>query len=195
MNKYQQSINLIKDKNSKLKTNPKIKDKQEILEISDILDRILPILQEAADKATEQNDKKTNTDTKYCSKGSKTIRVTDILPTDEDPSGIIGKYITDHQYVLEGDYSTIRGNFTVNVWYLYDNHKKTEITTKMFRYREKIKITNLNELMKRDCVFKINVLQPPVCINTQIVGSRNKNQNNEIECKTLLKLELEVTQE
>lgn len=129
--------------------------------------------------------KNENATLKVIKKGGKIIMVTDVLVPEEDPSRIIGTYVTDHQYVYE-DNCSIRGSFAVSVWYLYDENKRTKVAIKRFRYQEDIEVRNISLPVSDNYQFKIKVLQPPICYDAKIVG-------NKIECDTTLKLLLEVT--
>lgn len=61
------------------------------------------------------------------------------LMPEEVPNTILGCWVINHTFNgVKGSNGsvTINGNYDVNVWYSYDNDKKTAVTTKNFSYAD-----------------------------------------------------------
>mgnify|MGYP000913808521 CR=1 FL=1 len=63
MKNYQEALEIIKNRNSKIKTNHKIGSRdianEELKEINKVIDKVLPTLQQAIDKAIKYDEKET----------------------------------------------------------------------------------------------------------------------------------------
>ncbi len=86
------------------------------------------------------------------------------LETEEVPNTVLGCWVINHTFngTNVGDKIIVNGSFDVNVWYSYDNDKKTTVSTKKFNYTENLKLKNQNSFDSGSEVIVRSLKQPTV---------------------------------
>ena len=79
-----------------------------------------------------------------------------------------------------GDKVIVNGSFDVNVWYSYDNDKKTTVSIKKFNYPENLHLKNQNNLDSNSEVIVRSLKQPTVSDVSINNGVINLNIDKEL---------------
>lgn len=111
-------------------------------------------------------------------KAKKTNKNSFTLEPEERPNTVLGCWVINHAFngskTSSGNVS-INGSFDINVWYSYDNDKKTAVTTRNFSYSDSLNVP-LKENAKIDNSSEIIVrcLKQPTVSNVEIDGGMVK---------------------
>ena len=104
------------------------------------------------------------------------------LETEEVPNTVLGCWVINHTFngTNVGDKVIVNGSFDVNVWYSYDNDKKTTVSTKKFNYTENLKLKNQNSFDSGSEVIVRSLKQPTVSDVSITEGIINLNIDKEL---------------
>ncbi len=105
-------------------------------------------------------------------KAKKTSNDSFSLKPEENPDTVLGCWVINHTFSgSKGNngYVNINGEFDVNVWYSYDNDKKTAVSSKRFSYVDKMNVP-LKEVDSWDSSNEIMVrcLHQPTVANVNV---------------------------
>lgn len=103
-------------------------------------------------------------------KGKKTFKNTYTLLTEYNANTVLGCWVINHNFKgsVVNDKVVIDGNYDINIWYSYDNDKKTAVATKNISYNESVNVNTKTgtELSGSDII--VRVLKQPSCSNVNI---------------------------
>jgi len=105
------------------------------------------------------------------------------LIPEEIPDTVLGCWIINHNFngIHNGPKVEVNGSFDINVWYAYDNDTKTAVTTKKFKYNEKMTIALKENAVLTDTELIIRGLKQPTVTDVAIdFGKVNMNVEKEI---------------
>lgn len=104
------------------------------------------------------------------------------LETEQVPNTVLGCWVINHTFngTNVGDKVIVNGSFDVNVWYSYDNDKKTTVSTKKFNYTENLHLKNQNNLDSNSEVIVRSLKQPTVSDVSINNGVINLNIDKEL---------------
>lgn len=104
------------------------------------------------------------------------------LETEEVPNTVLGCWVINHTFngTNVGDKVIVNGSFDVNVWYSYDNDKKTTVSTKKFNYTENLKLKNQSNFDSGSEVIVRSLKQPTVSDVSITNGIINLNIDKEL---------------
>lgn len=126
-----------------------------------------------------------------CGKGEKRTTEVHRIHPKHRPSTVLGCWIINHRYEAyktdEGQIE-IRGNFDVNLWYAFDEHRQTEVVLQEVSYCDRITLEDLEENIAEDtydCLAK--VVQQPTCIQCTI-HENGEEVEVEVEREFVVKL-------
>lgn len=132
-------------------------------------------------------------------KGKKSFKNTYSIDVEEKPDTILGCWVINHQFdgYKKGDKVGVKGNFDINIWYSYDNNKKTTVASKNIEYDDTFNITlknNNDDYNDTDII--VRSLYQPNCSNVDINGSTikfsiDKELGIEIVGETKVKIAIE----
>lgn len=104
-------------------------------------------------------------------KGKKVFRLKEtIVPTSEAFS-ILGCWVINHEFeaTLNGKKVDLNGSFETNIWYAYDNNRRTDIARGVTTYNGTIKVREIiSDNIGDHCDVIARVLQQPTCTNASI---------------------------
>ena len=103
-------------------------------------------------------------------KGKKTIRLKSIVVPTYDTFSILGCWVINHGFsaTLENDCVNINGNFEINIWYAYDENRKTDVARYVQEYTDTIKTRQIVKDVNSTKDVIVRVLQQPTCTNASI---------------------------
>ena len=132
-------------------------------------------------------------------KGKKSFKNTYTIDVEEIPDTILGCWVINHNFegYKQGDKVGVKGNFDINIWYSYDNNKKTTVANKNIEYNDTFNITlknNNDDYNDTDII--VRSLYQPNCSNVDINGntikfSIDKELGIEIVGETKVKIAIE----
>lgn len=102
-------------------------------------------------------------------KGKKYFKNNYNLVTDNNANTILGCWVINHEfkgYVKNGKV-VIDGKFDINIWYSYDNDKKTAVASKSISYSETVNVKTKNGASLDGSDIIVRVLKQPSCSNVQ----------------------------
>lgn len=103
-------------------------------------------------------------------KGKKYFKNTYNLLAENNVNTILGCWVINHNFkgYSQGEKVVIDGNFDINIWYSYDDDKKTSVATKNISYNESvnIKVKEGTTIIGSDII--IRSLKQPSCSNVNI---------------------------
>src|SRR5574344_1250713 len=103
-------------------------------------------------------------------KGKKYFKNTYNLLADNNANTVLGCWVINHNFngYVQNDKVNIDGSFDVNIWYSYDDDKKTAVASKNISYSEtaSVKTKEGTSLQGSDIIVK--VLKQPSCNNVKI---------------------------
>ena len=103
-------------------------------------------------------------------KGKKSFKDTYTVLTDHNANTVLGCWVINHKFKgeVKNDKVVVDGNFDINLWYSYDDDKKTSVATKNISYTEEasIKLKDGTDLKGSDII--VRVLKQPSCNNVNI---------------------------
>ena len=103
-------------------------------------------------------------------KGKKYFKNTYNVVSEHNANTILGCWVINHNFKgsVSGDKVLVDGNFDVNIWYSYDDDKKTAVVNKNISYRESagVKTKEGTSLAGSDII--VRTLKQPSCSNVNI---------------------------
>ena len=110
-------------------------------------------------------------------KGKKSFKNTYNIDVDEKPDTILGCWVINHKFdgYKKDDKVGVKGNFDINIWYSYDNNKKTTVASKNIEYDDTFNIAlknNIDDYNDTDII--VRSLYQPNCSNVDIKGNTIK---------------------
>ena len=103
-------------------------------------------------------------------KGKKYFKNSYDLLIDNNANTILGCWVINHNFkgYVSGDKVTIDGNFDVNIWYSYDDDKKTSVATKNVSYTETVSVKTKTDTSLSGSDIIVRALKQPGCSNVKI---------------------------
>ena len=102
-------------------------------------------------------------------KGKKYFKNNYNLLAENNANTILGCWVINHEFngTVKGDKVVIDGNFDINIWYSYDNDKKTAVATKNIPYSEivSVKTKEGTSILGSDII--VRALKQPTCSNVK----------------------------
>lgn len=136
-------------------------------------------------------------------KGKKSFKNTYNIDVEEKPDTILGCWVINHQFngYKKDDKVGVKGNFDINIWYSYDNNKKTTVASRNIEYDDTFNISlknNNDDYNDTDII--VRSLYQPNCSNVDINGnsikfSIDKELGIEIVGETKVKIAIEEDEE
>ena len=108
-------------------------------------------------------------------KGKKSF-VNDLeVALDRKPSTILGCWVINHNFkgTKSGDTIRIDGSYDVNIWYSYDDDKKTEVVKETNTYQESVRMHNVDTDCSNEEII-VRSLKQPNCTKMEIDGDKIK---------------------
>jgi len=103
-------------------------------------------------------------------KGKKSFKNSYNLLAEHNPNTVLGCWVINHSF--KGDVKDnkvkVDGNFDVNIWYSYDNDKKTSVEAKNISYSEELNVKTKNNQSLDGSNIIVRVLKQPSCSNVNI---------------------------
>ena len=100
-------------------------------------------------------------------KGKKYFKNNYNLVIENNANTILGCWVINHEfkgYVSNG-MVIIDGSFDINIWYSYDNDKKTAVASKNIAYSETVNVKTKNGTSLEGSDIIVRVLKQPSCSN------------------------------
>lgn len=103
-------------------------------------------------------------------KGKKYFKNTYTLLADNNANTILGCWVINHNFkgYSQGEKINIEGSFDVNIWYSYDDDKKTSVATKKISYNEAVNIKTKTGTSVSGSDIIVRVLKQPSCSNVSV---------------------------
>lgn len=103
-------------------------------------------------------------------KGKKYFKNSYNLLADNNANTILGCWVINHEFngYVSGDKVVIDGSFDVNVWYSYDDDKKTAVANKKVSYSESVNIKTKNGTSLQGSDIIVRALKQPSCGNVKV---------------------------
>lgn len=103
-------------------------------------------------------------------KGKKYFKNSYNLLAENNANTILGCWVINHEFkgTVSGDKVVIDGNFDINIWYSYDNDKKTAVASKNISYSEAVNVKTKtgSSLLGSDII--VRALKQPSCSNVKV---------------------------
>ena len=89
---------------------------------------------------------------------------------EENISNVLGCWVINHTFKgnVSGDKVVIDGNFDINIWYSYDDDKKTAVSSKNIPYTEVVSVKTKTGTTLQGSDIIVRVLKQPNCSNVTI---------------------------
>lgn len=103
-------------------------------------------------------------------KGKKYFKNNYTLLAEHNANTILGCWVINHSFKgsVVGDKVAIDGNYDINIWYSYDDDKKTAVATKNVSYSETVNVKTKNDTTVEGSDIIVRVLKQPTCSNVNI---------------------------
>lgn len=103
-------------------------------------------------------------------KGKKYFKNNYNLLAENNANTILGCWVINHEFkgTVSGDKVVIDGKFDINIWYSYDNDKKTAVATKNIAYSETVSVKTKNDTQLEGSDIIVRALKQPSCSNVKI---------------------------
>ncbi|MEG2351063.1 MAG: outer spore coat protein CotE [Bacilli bacterium] len=103
-------------------------------------------------------------------KGKKYFKNNYNLLAQNNANTILGCWVINHEFngYVSGDKVIIDGDFDVNIWYSYDDDKKTGVATKNIGYSESVTVKTKSDTSLLGSDIIVRVLKQPSCNNVKI---------------------------
>ncbi len=103
-------------------------------------------------------------------KGKKLFKNTYTLLVDNNANTALGCWVINHKFkgYVQNNKVVIDGSFDINIWYSYDNDKKTSVATKNIHYTETVLVNLKNSTSLDGSDIIVRVLKEPSCSNVKI---------------------------
>lgn len=101
-------------------------------------------------------------------KGKKVFKNDYEIKTENDVDTVLGCWVINHNIKgkKENDYIKINGSYDINIWYSYDNNRKTDVVSKKMFYEEKVHVKVRDDKEDdSDTEVIIRSLKNPTCID------------------------------
>ena len=100
-------------------------------------------------------------------KGKKYFKNSYNLLAENNVNNILGCWVINHEFKgsIKGDKVSIDGKCDINIWYSYDDDKKTGVASKTIPYSELVGIKTKNGTSLDGSDIIIRVLKQPTCTN------------------------------
>ena len=106
-------------------------------------------------------------------KGKKTTKEEYSIKPENKPDTVLGCWITNHEFkgaLLKEDI-IINGSFDINVWYSYDDNKKTGVVSNSYNYKNKMNVNiSANARLNNETEVIVNALSDPSVLDVRIDG-------------------------
>jgi spore coat protein E len=106
-----------------------------------------------------------------CGKGRKFSQVTHTVTPPYSPSSILGAWVINHEYeaVKSADGVEVVGTYDINIWYSYDNNKKTDVAKETVSYVEVVPLSYLDP-KHRSATQEVTAqaTQEPNCVEASV---------------------------
>lgn len=103
-------------------------------------------------------------------KGKKYFKNSYNLLAENNANTILGCWVINHEFSgsVKNDKVVIDGNFDINIWYSYDDDKKTAVASKNISYSEtvSVKLKNNTSITGSDII--VRALKQPSCSNVKV---------------------------
>lgn len=109
-------------------------------------------------------------------KGYKTSLKNYSITTNNTPDSVLGCWVINHTFDGRnlGEYTEIKGNYEIHVWYAFDEDRQTEVISQVVEYTERVKVRIFHEDERRpDSEINIDTVTEPVCNNIDVVRDSN----------------------
>lgn len=108
-------------------------------------------------------------------KGKKTFIKDYEISLDKNPSTILGCWVINHNFTgtKVDDRIVIDGSYDVNIWYSYDQDKKTEVVKQTNTYQETVHMRNVDSDTSNEEII-VRSLKQPNCMKMDIEGDKIK---------------------
>lgn len=102
-------------------------------------------------------------------KGKKYFKNNYSLLTDNNANTILGCWVINHNFkgYVSGEKVIIDGNFDINIWYSYDDDKKTSVATKNISYSESVSVKTKSGTSLTGSDIIVRALKQPSCSNVR----------------------------
>ncbi len=111
-------------------------------------------------------------------KAKKTSSNEFLLTPEEAPNTVLGCWVINHKFSGSKNSSgsvLVNGSFDVNVWYSYDNDKKTAVSTRNFTYNDTMNVPLKEDHNLTDASeIIVRCLRQPTVSNVKIEGDTVK---------------------
>lgn len=103
-------------------------------------------------------------------KGKKLFKNNYNLLAEHNANTVLGCWVINHSFEgkVVGDKVEIDGNYDVNIWYSYDDDKKTGVATKNIPYTETVNVKTKEGTSVSGSDIIVRVLKQPTCSNVNI---------------------------
>ena len=102
-------------------------------------------------------------------KGKKYFKNSYNLLAEHNANTILGCWVINHNFKgsVSGDKVIIDGNFDINIWYSYDDDKKTAVSSKNIPYTEVVSIKTKPGTSLQGSDIIVRALKQPNCSNVK----------------------------
>lgn len=103
-------------------------------------------------------------------KGKKHFKNTYNILVEHNANTILGCWVINHEFkgTTSNDKVIIDGNFDINIWYSYDDDKKTAVATKNISYSENVSVKTKDGTSLSGSDIIVRALKQPTCSNVNI---------------------------
>ena len=110
-------------------------------------------------------------------KGKKTTKESYSIKPEFKPDTVLGCWITNHEFkgLLSNGDIVINGSFDINVWYAYEDNKKTSVVSNTYNYNNKMNVNiSSNARLNSETEVIVNALSDPSVLDVNIEGEEIK---------------------
>lgn len=102
-------------------------------------------------------------------KGKKYFKNNYNLLAENNANTILGCWVINHEFkgYVSGDKVVIDGKFDINIWYSYDDDKKTAVASKSISYSETVNVKTKNGTALQGSDIIVRALKQPSCSNVR----------------------------
>ena len=103
-------------------------------------------------------------------KGKKYFKNSYNLLAENNANTILGCWVINHEFSgsVKNDKVVIDGNFDINIWYSYDDDKKTAVASKNISYSETVSVKLKNDTSITGSYILVRALKQPSCSNVKV---------------------------
>lgn len=103
-------------------------------------------------------------------KGKKHFKNSYNLLSENNANTILGCWVINHEFkgVVSGDKVIVDGSFDINIWYSYDDDKKTAVASKHISYSETVNVKTKAGTSLSGSDIIVRVLKQPSCSNVNV---------------------------